>query len=49
MVMEKVKRGKSMRVDGTGINDIFKTNARTEIKGQDAGKADHAPEAGAVS
>ena len=36
-------------MDGTGINDIFKTNARTEIKGQDAGKADHAPEAGAVS
>ncbi len=38
-----------MRVDGTGINDIFKPNTKTEIKGQDTGRADTAAKAGAVS
>lgn len=38
-----------MRVDGTGINDILKSNTKTEIKGQDAGRADTAPRTGAVS
>lgn len=38
-----------MRVDGTGINDIFKANTKTEIKGQDTGRADTAQKTGAIS
>lgn len=36
-------------MDGTGINDILRTNTKTEIKGQDTGKADHAQKAKEVS